>query len=147
MRAAKNEFSPCSSTKPAIHRGTFAVAVIKRCESRERMRMKYNKFQKSTSVPVTASESIVFMVNLANGGRKNSTMSAWAFPTRYKNEQGLVVQRGQAGLKTASGIMCQFGFNLVFGGAYRIRKSFTSNANEISRIFLGRKDDCDWHKY
>jgi len=65
-------------------------------------------------------------------------MFAWAFPTRYKSEQTLAPQRGQAGLKTVSGVTCQFGFNFVFDRVYRIRKSFTSSANEIGRVFLAR---------
>jgi hypothetical protein len=35
--------------------------------------MKYNKFQKITSVPVSASESILLMVNLAKPETKNLT--------------------------------------------------------------------------
>jgi hypothetical protein len=48
-----------------LTRACFAVAAAKVCKSGG-SRMKYNKFQKITSTPVSASESIVFMVNLAN---------------------------------------------------------------------------------
>jgi hypothetical protein len=78
------------------------------------------------------------MINLANRRQRTRRCLHRLFQRGTKVEQVLAAQRGQAGLKSVPGITRHFGFNLVFDGAYRIRKSFTSSANEIGRLFLAR---------
>jgi hypothetical protein len=109
VRSPKRAFVGVQVRSLLFTRARCAATATKPCKSRGRLRMKYNKFQKTTSVPVSASESLVLMVNLANRRERTRRCLHGLFQRGTKVSRGWLHNEARLDLKQCQALRASSG--------------------------------------